>query len=311
MLLQVLILSISIVILYFGAEFALNSAERIGRAFKFSPLVVGVVIVGFGTSLPEFFVSHLASVRGEYGLALGNIMGSNVANTFLILGVGGLMTPLLLARRDILLQLVWHFVLMIILGGFLMTDALNLVSFFVFEAFFLSYLAWTYFQMRKDQRLNPIENDDAENEKVSVMVIIRLLLGFLLLYGGGELLVSSGKELGLLLGVPTFVISAVFVAFGTSFPELVTAVVACIKKKDTDLITGNILGSNVFNVALIFGSLSLYKLPLEQSYQWEVIVLMGGTLVMVALGITKLRLHRLFGVLFLGVYGAMIFHWIS
>jgi cation:H+ antiporter len=137
------------------------------------------------------------------------------------------------------------------------------------------------------------------------------LLGFLLLYGGGELLVSSGKELGLLLGVPAFVISAVFVAFGTSFPELVTAVVACIKKKDTDLITGNILGSNVFNVALILGSLSLYKLPLEEAYQWEVIALMGGTLVMVALGVTKLRLHRLFGALFLGVYGAMIFYWIS
>jgi len=311
MLLQVLILSISIVILYFGAEFALNSAERIGKAFNFSPLVVGLVIVGFGTSLPEFFVSHLASVRGEYGLALGNIMGSNVANLFLILGVGGLMTPLLMARRDILLQLVWHFVLMIILGGFLMTDALNLVSFFVFEAFFLSYLAWTYVQMRKDQRLNPVENVEAEQEKINVMVILRLLLGFLLLYGGGELLVSSGKELGLLLGVPAFVISAVFVAFGTSFPELVTAVVACIKKKDTDLITGNILGSNVFNVALILGSLSLYKLPLEEAYQWEVIALMGGTLVMVALGVTKLRLHRLFGALFLGVYGAMIFYWIS
>lgn len=311
MLLQVLILILAIVILYFGAEFALNAAERIGKAFKFSPLVIGLVIVGFGTSLPEFFVSHLASYRGEYGLALGNIMGSNVANMFLILGVAGLMTPLLMARRDILLQLVWHMALTFMLGGLLMLDALNWASFVLMEAFFLTYLAWTYLQMRKDQRLNPIEDDEDTEGSLNIMVVLRLLLGFLLLYGGGELLVSSGTALGQLLGVPPFVISAVFVAFGTSFPELVTALVACIKKKDTDLITGNILGSNIFNVALILGSLSVYKLPLEESYQWEVVGLFAGTLIMLVLGLTGLRLYRVFGALFLAAYGAMIFHWVG
>lgn len=312
MLLQVLILILSIAVLYFGAEFALNSAERIGKALNFSPLVVGLVIVGFGTSLPEFFVSHLASIRGEYGLALGNIVGSNVANMFLILGITGLMTPLLMARRDILLQLGWHMALTLMLGGFLMMGALNWTSFVVFEAFFLTYLAWTYFQMRKDQRLNPVEKEEAkEEDKINAMVIIRLLLGFLLLYGGGELLVSSGTQLGKLLGVPPFVISAVFVSFGTSFPELVTALVACIEKKDTDLITGNILGSNVFNVALILGSLSLYKLPLESPYRLEVIALMGGTVVMLMLGLTRFRFNRLLGALFLAVYGGIVFHWVG
>lgn len=312
MLLQALILILAIVILYFGAELALNSAERVGKALDFSPLVVGLVIVGFGTSLPEFFVSHLASIRGEYGLALGNIMGSNVANMFLILGVGGLMAPLLMGRRDILLQLGWHMGLTLVLSGFLMMDALNWASFLGLEAFFVSYLAWTYLQMRKDQRLNPIEKDElSEKDKINVMVVLRLLLGFLLLYAGGELLVSSGTQLGRFIGVPPFVISAVFVAFGTSFPELVTALVACLKKKDTDLITGNILGSNVFNVALILGSLSLYELPLRDSYQWEIVALMAGTSVMLLLGFIGLRFHRIFGALFLAAYGAMIFHWMA
>src|SRR5690606_26567278 len=105
---QALLLALSLVALYYGAELALGSAEKIGRYFKLSPLVIGLVIVGFGTSLPELFVSQLAAFRGRSDIALGNIIGSNVANLFLILAITGILAPLVLRTKEIIQQLFLH-----------------------------------------------------------------------------------------------------------------------------------------------------------------------------------------------------------
>lgn len=309
MLLQVLILIGSIGLLYFGAELALEAAEKVGRALKFSPLVIGLIIVGFGTSLPEFFVSQMASMRGEYGLALGNIVGSNVANLFWILGIAGVMTPLSLKALDVKQQLIWHLALTIMLGfGLVFADYLYLPLMIILLLFFVTYLGWTYREMKK----TPIDPDQEQPEKLNFMLFVKLNVGFVFLFLGGEYLVLSGSTLGEMLGVSPFVISAIFVAFGTSFPEMVTAIMACVRKKDTGLIVGNILGSNIFNVALILGSLGFYRIPLNETvYYAEAIVLLFACLVMMLMAWRGVSFHRKAGALFLGIYGLMIFHWVS
>lgn len=308
MLLQVFLLLLSLVLLYYGAELALNSAEKVGRALGFSPLVIGLVIVGFGTSLPELFVSQLASYRGEYPLALGNIVGSNVANLFLILGIAGVLAKLDLSHRDVRDQLVIHIILTLCLVGVLTREFHGPITMGVLLCFFAVYLFLTYLDMRKKM---DGENTHKSGEKISWRHFAVLNLGFLLLYGGGELLVISGSTLGEMFGVSTFIISAIFVAFGTSFPELVTAVMSCVKKKDLDLITGNIIGSNIFNGSLILGSLGIYNMPLEISFQKEFIALGIASVVLLGLSLGKLHFGRVMGVLFLGGYGVMIYFWVT
>ena len=309
MLLQALLLLLAIVILYFGAEFALDSAEKVGRYFGLSPLVIGLLIVGFGTSLPEFFVSHLACYRGHSDIALGNIVGSNIANLFLILGGSGTVTTLFVQRREISLQFFIHIILTVILIGILYYGKLNLITVGVLVLFFGSYLWHTFHEMKK-QRAH-LHDDDDLDEELDLLTLGKLLLGFSLLYGGGELLVSSGSKLGEFLGISSYIISAIFIAFGTSFPELVTALIACLKKKNTDLITGNIIGSNIFNVAFVMGGLGFYDIKINQNFHVEMMLLGAAAIFLMLLPLIKRNFGRPAGILFLGSYGFVVFHWIS
>lgn len=305
--LQVFILVLSLVALYYGAEFVLESAEKVGRSLGFSPLVIGLVIVGFGTSLPEFFVSHLASLRGEYPIALGNIVGSNVANLFLILGLTAVITPLSFSGHSLRDQLIVHLILTLAVGVLFLFNELYLIGAGVLLLFFVVYLSLTYRDMKNDREV--FVKSDEVPEKLVLKDFIVLNIGFVLLYAGGEMLVSSGSKIGLALGVSSFVISAIFVAFGTSFPELVTALMACIRKKDLNLITGNIIGSNVFNISLILGTLGLHRLPITQTYSLEMSVLLVAGFFLLLLCVFRRNMGKLAGAGFLASYGAMIFYW--
>ena len=307
MYLQAFYLLLSIVGLYFGAEFALDSAEKIGRFFGLSPLVIGLLIVGFGTSLPEFFVSHLACMRDESGIALGNIIGSNIANIYLILGVSSLLTILFITRRDLRVEIYFHIGETVLLTGILIYGKLNLITVGAAMTFFGFYLGDAFRQMKKDRHLR--KADDVHQPKINPMDFVKLLIGFVLLYASGELLVFSGSGLGKALGISPYVISAVFVAFGTSFPELVTAMLACMKKKNTDLITGNIIGSNIFNVSLVMGTLGFYGVDIPAKYNIEIGYLIFAALLLLVLSLLKKNLTRISGVLFLGGYGYLVFMW--
>lgn len=311
MYIQILILILAIVALYFGAEFALDAAEKIGLYFGMSPLVIGLVLIGFGTSLPEFFVSQLACLNGEPEIAMGNIIGSNIANLFLIMGLSGLLTPLYIMSQDIRRQVLIHVLLTVFLTVIILYIGINPLTTVLLALFFGVYLWDTFAQMRKQRQLRNIEDEAEEVEKLEVFVFGKLLVGFIFLYFGGEYLVKSGTEIGKLSGIPAYVISAIFVAFGTSFPELVTALIACAKKKNTDLITGNIIGSNIFNVTFVMGSIGIYEVPIRQNYNVELGALMFAALFLVMLVMVKRNFHRFAGVVFLATYGAIIYHWIQ
>lgn len=313
MLLQATLLIISLVILYFGAEWVLEGAEKIGLFLGFSPLVIGLVIVGFGTSLPEFFVSHLAGLRATPEIALGNIIGSNIANLFLVLGVAGLMARLVMVGEAIRDQVYLHFGVTFGLLVAVSQPALNWWSSLLLLSFFFGFLFWAYRDMRKQRQLRAVDLDDSKGEtvKLSIKEYLLLVVGFLFLFGGGELLVNSGSKLGELAGVSPYIISAIFVAFGTSFPELITAIMACVKKKNTDIIVGNILGSNIFNVAFVMGTMGIHDVPIVGSYVVELSVLIFASFFMMGLSFFKRRFYRFSGILFLLIYVGVIFHWVT
>jgi cation:H+ antiporter len=310
MLVQVAILVLAIVALYFGAEFALDAAEKVGLYFGMSPLVIGLLLIGFGTSLPEFFVSQIACFKGEPGMALGNIVGSNIANLFLIMGVSGIIAPLYILQKEIKRQMWLHLLLTSLLAFVVFYLGVTPLATMILGLFFMGYLWDTFREMRKGRELRNSDDED-ELEKLEVMTFLKLLAGFVLLYFGGDFLVSSGSQIGVLMGVPSYVISAVFVAFGTSFPELVTALIACLKGKNTDLITGNIIGSNIFNVAFVMGSIGFYDIPVKQDFSLEMMVLGGSCLFLLGLVYIKKNFGRLSGIVFLSGYAGVVYHWVT
>ncbi len=309
MFIQALLLLLSIGILYYGAELTLNSAEKIGKALKLSSLTIGLVIIGFGTSLPEFFVSHIAANAGHPDIALGNIVGSNVANLFLILGISGLITPLKINSKSVKRQFLIHLGLTLLMTAVLLQSTLFWYSGIALLLFFIAYLYYTFVRMKKHHE--GIELVDDEIPEMTPAIFVKLFVGFLLLYLGGELLVRSGSALGRMVGISEYVLSAVFVALGTSFPELVTSMMACYKRKHTDLITGNIIGSNIFNVAMILGTLLGYGIKIEQNFIPEQAALLAASLFLLAWSYAHKPFFRVAGAIFLMSYTVMVFYWMS
>ena len=316
MLIPVLFIILSIVILYFGAELTLNASEMIGKILGLSPLVIGMILIGFGTSLPEFFVGHIASIKGESGVAMGSLVGSNIANMFLILGFCGLFSKLSVAGQSLKEHLIIHLLLGILLFYVLSQEYLNLITTSPLLILLIIYLFFILKDMKRE-KLKRSENTLVKDpsspsvEANGAILFFKMIIGFGLLYVGGELLVKGGTDLGTTLGIDSYIISAIFIAFGTSFPELVTALMAAYKKKDTDLIIGNIVGSNLFNCAFILGSLGIYNFKIEQDFKVELFSLLFGAFILLVLNLLNRKLFRFVSIIFLATYGYMVLHWLK
>lgn len=298
----------SVVILYFGAEFSLDASEKVGNKLGLSPLIVGMLLIGFGTSLPEFFVGHIAGIQGKAGIAVGSLVGSNIANMFLILGVSGFIAKMNLSHPSLKHQLMVHLGLGFILWFVLTRSVLDVFTAapLILLCGFYLYLLFLDFKKDKDR-----ESDKEKEDFNPGIVFFKLFGGFGMLYLGGELLVKSGSDLCNLLGISEYIVSAIFIAFGTSFPELVTSVMAVAKKKDTDLIVGNIVGSNLFNCAFILGSLGIYEFKLTDNFSVEIYSLLFGAAVLLLLGLIKKPLSKLTSVIFLGTYLGIVGYWLK
>ncbi len=305
MIIQLLIMLLSLGVLYWGAEEALNSSEKIGRWFGLSPFAIGLLLVGLGTSLPEFFVSHLAVIRGHSEIALGNIIGSNIANLFLVLAIAGFIIPLSISGKEVKKQLFLHLSMTLILAGLLyFRDSIDLISVVIFALVFLVYI---YFIMSgRDKNIG----DEKIDDRPCKWIMLRLIIGFFMLYAGGELLVSSGSKIGSMMGVSEYLISVIFVAFGTSFPELVTSIVACVRKKDLNIIVGNIIGSNIFNVAFVLGSLGFYGVDLSSQYRVEMAFLIGASLFLIGVFYLNKKFSIFSSSIFLLSYFSIIYYWV-
>ena len=254
MALQILLLLLGLALIVFGADWLVDGASSIARRAGISEFVIGLTIVGFGTSCPELVVSLTGAIAGNSDISAGNVIGSNIFNTLLILGLTAVITPIVITRenkrRDIPMTIAVT-VLFILCGmsGTLFgygTDGLSRVEGIIFLVLFAAYI-YSCFKFGK------AEEDQGEAKRLGIAASIALVLaGLACLVAGGKLFVGSATEIARALGVSDKFIAITILAGGTSLPELATCVVAAIKKKG-QLALGNILGSNIFNILLILG----------------------------------------------------------
>lgn len=240
-----------IVMLGFGASWLVDGASRLALRLGISPMIVGLTIVGFGTSMPEFSVSVLASAKGSGGLSIGNAVGSNVMNLLLVLGVAALLRPIHVVggarsiRRDLIFGLLPVPVLLIAAWNGYLGRGPAILLLTIFAAFLLLCLRQGRREQQRGQK-TAVSGHPAWHGTLTVVGIAVLLLG-------AELLVRGGVVVAQRMGVSEAVIGLTLVAFGTSLPELATSVTAALKG-ESELSIGNVLGSNVFNLGLIVGT---------------------------------------------------------
>ena len=269
--LDFIIIPLSLFLLYIGGEGALKGVLVIARKFKLSNILVSAVIIGFGTSLAELTVSVEAVLIGSPDIALGNIIGSNIANILLVTAIAALITPIMLKNlkinRDIFVMIVASLLLLF----FKFIDWLNFYSGVIFLLILFSYISYSYLQDQKDNSEN---EENLENFSL-IKAIIYSVIGLATLILGGWLLVNSSIKIAQSYGISEAVIGLTIVAVGTAIPELTTTIIASIKKHN-DLVIGNILGSNIFNILGILGmTLLIENIPVTDEMMkkgiWEMI----------------------------------------
>ena len=267
MAIQLLILAAGLVLILLGANYLVEGSSAIARKFGISEFIIGLTIVGIGTSSPEMVVSFLASLQGKADMAIGNIIGSNIFNTLLILGVTALISPLTITKSNIKKDIpmnIFATILLIVFGLHatlfgLGTDTLSRYDGAILLAVFIWYLVSSF------RNKSSIEEDGQEIIKDSPfwLTFIMIAGGLAGLIIGGRLFVKSASELARIFGVSDKFIAITVMAGGTSMPELATCVVAALKGKG-QLALGNILGSNISNILLILGGSALIN-PLSFS----------------------------------------------
>jgi cation:H+ antiporter len=287
---------------------ALSAAGRLGV----TPLLSGLVIVGFGTSAPELVVSVNAALNQQPDIAIGNVVGSNIGNILLVLGICALITPLavkpLALRRDAVTVVAASLLFLVLAGG----SALGSVDAVIFIVALLAYLVWAYrserFHAAPSAELHKAEAEELTALPKSVVWTVTIVItGLLLLISGSQVLLIGAVGIAEQFGVSEAVIGLTLVAVGTSLPELSISVIAALRRH-ADVAVGNILGSNIFNLLGILGVSSLLQpLPVHaRILQFDQWVMLGSSLLLLLFLYTGRRLSRLEGGVLLAGYGVYV-----
>lgn len=312
-----LFLFIGLALLLLGADFLVDSSVAIAKRAKISNFIIGLTIVGMGTSAPELFVSISSAIGGHGDLAMGNVLGSNICNILLILGTTALIYPFAIERenqrRDIPFTIMATILLILLVNDSWMKLGANTLSRLdgaIFLLLFFAYMGYVVFNKAKNpQEAIDDANEDAKSRlegKAPWLLWGIALASLVALIYGGNLFLESAKNLARSWGMSEAVISITIVAVGTSLPELITAVVAA-SKHNPQLALGNVLGSNLFNILMILGlSSSIKPLVVNEINLIDYIVVLVATIMtfMVVYSFGKKRFDRIEGAIFLAVYVA-------
>ncbi|AGH98715.1 calcium/sodium antiporter [Micavibrio aeruginosavorus] len=297
-----------LILLFFGGEGLIRGAVSLARNFGLSKLLVSAVIVGFGTSMPEMTVSVGAALKGASDIAIGNVVGSNIANILLIVGLAAVLYPITIAgnsiKRDVF----------VMLGASLALCGLatmGMVSFFAGLIMFLAlvaYIVWSYCQDKKvcSDVAHHIEEDVEGEPRLSRMTAAGFALGGLvLLIGGAYILVEGAVSIARGFGISEAVIGLTVVAVGTSLPELATAFIAAMRKH-SDVVIGNILGSNIFNILSILGVTAIISpIPISSHIAaYDVWIMLGVSAFLSVYLLRGMTIGRISGAAMLVAYTA-------
>ena len=241
-----------------GGDWTIDGAVYIARKFGLSPLIIGFTIVAFGTSLPELIVSINANLKGSAGIAIGNVLGSNIANILLVCGAAAIVATMSVRPRDILNDTIMMIAATIGMIVIFLNGYINQWAGMAMVAVLILYVLYQYMNATKGDEKEIVEEIENPEFASPLLAYAFFALGLLFIAGGAEFLVRGAQMSATILNVPDAVIALSIIAFGTSLPELATCIAAALKKQ-TDLIIGNIIGSNVFNILMILGIAAMIK----------------------------------------------------
>ena len=253
-----------IVVLYFGAVWLVQGASRLASSLGVSPIVVGLTIVSLGTSAPELVVCLVAALQGNPGLAIGNVMGSNLANIGLILGLTSLVHPLEVKHRVVWREMPVMLLITFAIYPIAFDRVLSRMDGFMLLLVLLAYLVWVFRSGHPDEIKSshgPRDSMATSEEAASLLNlkdIGHVALGSAFLVLGGYCIVKGAVEVASALGISEVIIGLTVVAIGTSLPELATSLVAAMRQ-EVDIAVGNIIGSNIFNLTAIFGTTAIVR----------------------------------------------------
>lgn len=288
MVLSVFYLLIGLVLILLGANFLTDGAAALAKKFHISSLVIGLTIVAFGTSAPELTVSVVSAVKGSAELAIGNVVGSNIFNILMIVGVTALVAPIVVTKgtlsKEIPLAVLSSLVVLICANDvFLKTsteNVLNRADGLLMLCFFTIFLGYTFAIAHVDNG----ENQEEIKMLSGWRCVFYILGGLAALIYGGRLFVDGSSNVARGLGVEESIIGLTLVAMGTSLPELATSVVAALKK-NPEIAIGNVIGSNLFNVFFVLGaSATISPLPLGSITNFDILYLLGASVLLFLAG---------------------------
>ncbi len=306
---HILFVILGLALLYFGSNFLVEGSAKLAKVLGIEPIIIGMTIVAFGTSLPEFVVSFLDSLSldtAKSGIGLGNIIGSNIANIALVLGVAAVYKPIEIKKDTFRRKLPLVLAISIISYLMMLDGVVGLFDGIILTILFLLFLGNLFFDYKKGKGELAEEIDEIahiEADKNYLKDIIYIIIGVVGLYFGARFVIDHGREFAKMLGVSDLVIGLTIVAVGTSLPEL-AATLQSLRKGEHEIGVGNIVGSNIFNLLFVMGIISLIK-PFfvdEISIKLYGPLMLGITILLFPLTYKNLKISRKGGAFLLLIY---------
>jgi cation:H+ antiporter len=311
----ILYLVVAFAALYIGAEWLVKGSSQLARATGIKPVVIALTIVAFGTSAPELVVSVNASIHHTSNIAIGNILGSMIANMALVLGLAAMIKPIKiefrLIRKEIPILLVCEFLFLGLAWNLYLSRLDGMILLVGFAIFNWYYLREALKNIKDEKKRVQKEYEEyvSNGARSKVMNIALIIVGIAALLAGSHYVIKGVTEIAQIFGISAFVISASIVAFGTSIPELATSVVAA-ARGEFDISVGNILGSNIFNVLMCIGAASAANpLTVEANFiRHDAIMMIGLSILLGIIMWTKMKISRIEGIILLLIYGGYIYY---
>ena len=311
---NILLIALGFVLLVKGADFLVDGASGVAKRFHIPEIIIGLTIVSIGTSMPELFVSITSAIDGYSDMAIGNVIGSNLCNLLLILGISATINPIIFKKETKLIEIPMCLgITIIFLTLANIGNSISRIDAIILIALFIAFICYTIMMAKKGEDFDEISEEEKqrsaeEGKKRKIIVnIIYIIIGIIALKIGGDLVVEHSEKIAKIFNVSDKIIGLTIVAIGTSLPELVTSVTAALKK-NSDIAIGNIIGSNIFNMLLIIGAAAaISPMNYNTSYNLQMGILIVATIVLgifpytdrkdemtISNGITYLMLYALY-----------------
>ena len=303
MAIQLLLLVAGFVMLVKGADLFVDGASGIATKFGIPQLVIGLTIVAMGTSAPEAAVSITAAFAGNADITIGNIVGSNILNILIILGISALVYPLAIQKSTLIVDIPVVLLATVVLYLLGFDGNISRIDAVIMLVIFAAYLSYLFIGAKKEASLQKTENTDAEENAAKEISLLKAsiftVIGLALIIGGSNFVVNSATAIAKALGLSQRFIGLTIVALGTSLPELFTSVTAALKK-NSDIAIGNIVGSNIFNILFIVGlSGVIIPVPFAEGFRFDMIVSGVAAAALLLFCLPKKKLPRFAGAIML------------